>query len=56
MKLQEIKTSKELEIEKKKKDEKQKREQEKIRKQKESKFTDEYIEENLYPKTKFNKL
>lgn len=53
---QEIKAARELELAKQREEEKAKREEEKIRKAEEAKYTDEYLEENLYPKTKFNKF
>lgn len=56
VRLQEIKAARELEIAKQREEEKIKKEEAKIKKAEDAKFTDEYLEENLYPKTKFNKF
>ena len=55
-KLQEIKAAREQKLAKYRQEERLKKEEAKIKKAQEAKFTDEYLEENLYPKTKFNKF
>lgn len=52
----EEKAKKEAELAKIREEERIRKEEEKAKKEAEAKFTDEYLEENLYPKTKYSKF
>lgn len=52
----EEKAKKEAELAKIREEERIRKEEEKAKKEEEAKFTDEYLEENLYPKTKYSKF
>lgn len=52
----EEKAKKEAELAKMREEERIRKEEEKAKKEAEAKFTDEYLEENLYPKTKYSKF
>ena len=54
--LQKARIEKEAELAKIREEERIRKEEEKAKKEEEAKFTDEYLEENLYPKTKYSKF